>query len=345
MDRPKISIVMPVYNAEAYLSVALESVFNQTETSLELIAVDDGSTDGSARILEEFAERDARLKVFRQKNMGGSGGRNKGIENARGEWLTFLDADDYWLPNCLETWLRRAGADDLQMVIGNGFTFPNDPSAAPKFNPKKVLLHRQPAERVMTGSEWIQRCVDAGEWPHYVWLQMVRLDVIEKLKLRFLSGRTHEDILWTAQVALGVERAGCCPEPLCGYRQNPNSVSRNPTEEASILRAESYLLVFGELTAIAKASDSAPLRQALFRQVNREAGHFMGLIRKRIFTPHLRAQLARQFLRGGTVATMLKGARTGNEIWRAIRCWLIFRRLCVVDSQWFKTIVRLKGRG
>lgn len=328
MDRPRITIVMPVYNAEAYLRVALESVLDQTESSLELIAVDDGSTDGSALILQEYAERDVRIKVIRQKNMGGSGGRNKGIENATGEWLAFMDADDYLLPDCLETWLRRAEADDLQMVIGNGFTFPNDPQAVPKLNPKKVLLHHQPGQRVMTGSEWIERCVEAGEWPHYVWLQMVRLDVIEKLRLRFLSGRTHEDILWTARVALGVERVGCCAEPLCGYRQNPHSVSRNPSEEASVLRAESYLLVFRELTAIGAASESTLLRHALFRQVNREAGHFLGLIRKRIFTPQVRARLAGEFLRDGTIAVMLKGARNGNEIWRAIRCWLIFRRVC-----------------
>jgi len=331
MDRPKITVVMPVYNAEAYLSASLESVLNQTESSLELIAVDDESTDDSARILQEYAERDARLKVLRQKNIGCSGARNSAMEIARGEWMAFLDADDCWLPNCLETWLRRAEVDDLQMVIGNGFTFPDDPSAAPKFNPKKVLLHRQPSERVMTGSEWIQRCVKADEWPHYVWLQMIRRELIEKLEMRFYAGSTHEDIIWTTKLALGADRVGCCPEPLCAYRQNPNSTSRKPTEEASILRAESYLMVFAELIAIAKASDSAPLRRALNRQVNREAGHFLGLIRKRIFTPHLRAQLVRQFLRGGNFAVMLKGARTSNEIWRAIRCWLIFRRLSLAQ--------------
>jgi len=105
---PQISVVMPCYNAASFLREAVTSVLGQSLQELELLVVDDGSTDDSPRILEELARADARLRLLRQENAGPSPARNRGIEAARAPWLAFLDADDWWDPDCLAKLLHAA---------------------------------------------------------------------------------------------------------------------------------------------------------------------------------------------------------------------------------------------
>lgn len=100
---PKISVIMPVYNAEKYLNRSIESILNQSFQDFELIIVNDGSTDSSASICQEFANKDSRIKFLSQSNSGVSVARNKGIEHAMAPWITFCDADDFVYPHWLET--------------------------------------------------------------------------------------------------------------------------------------------------------------------------------------------------------------------------------------------------
>lgn len=93
-----VSVIMPVYNAGVYLKPALESLLEQTLKEIEIIAVDDGSTDGSGQLLAEYAARDKRLKVISLKRSGAAAARNRGIEAACGKWLWFADADDIAAP-------------------------------------------------------------------------------------------------------------------------------------------------------------------------------------------------------------------------------------------------------
>lgn len=97
-----VSVIMPVYNAGVYLKPALESLLEQTLKEIEIIAVDDGSTDGSGQLLAEYAARDKRLKVISLKRSGAAAARNRGIEAARGKWLWFADADDIAAPGLAE---------------------------------------------------------------------------------------------------------------------------------------------------------------------------------------------------------------------------------------------------
>jgi len=107
---PSFSIIIPVYNVAPYLRECLDSVLAQTFTDWEAICVDDGSTDGSGTIIDEYAARDKRFKVIHQKNAGVSAARNRALDEATGEWIGFLDADDVWV----KEWLDRivAGIDD-----------------------------------------------------------------------------------------------------------------------------------------------------------------------------------------------------------------------------------------
>lgn len=101
-DRPLVSVVIPVYNAEAYLERAIDSVLTQTYPSVEVLAVDDGSTDASGAMLDALAERDPRVRVFHGENGGISVARNVGLAHMRGDYMSLLDADDWFLPDKLE---------------------------------------------------------------------------------------------------------------------------------------------------------------------------------------------------------------------------------------------------
>lgn len=93
---PKFTVIIPVYNVAAYLAKCIDSVLKQEFKQYEVILIDDGSTDESGTICDKFAEQDKRIVVIHQKNKGLSAARNIGIENAKGEYILFLDSDDYW---------------------------------------------------------------------------------------------------------------------------------------------------------------------------------------------------------------------------------------------------------
>ena len=106
MNNELISVIVPVYNVEKYLRYCLDSILNQTYKNLQVILVDDGSADGSGAICDEYANNDARVEVFHQKNAGPSTARNKGLELAKGDYLSFVDSDDRMHPKMLEDLVR-----------------------------------------------------------------------------------------------------------------------------------------------------------------------------------------------------------------------------------------------
>ena len=108
MNPTIISVIIPVYNVKPYLNKCLDSVLNQTYRNLEILVIDDGSSDGSEKICDEYALRDTRIRVFHQTNAGQSSARNKGLEYATGEWIAFLDSDDWIEPTMYEKLLEAA---------------------------------------------------------------------------------------------------------------------------------------------------------------------------------------------------------------------------------------------
>ena len=101
MPTPKISVIIPVYTAEKSLCRCIDSILTQTYQDFELLLIDDGSTDSSGAICDEYAEQDARIRVFHKENGGVSSARNVGLDNARGEWYAFVDSDDSVSPHYL----------------------------------------------------------------------------------------------------------------------------------------------------------------------------------------------------------------------------------------------------
>ena len=114
---PKVSVIIPVYNVEKYLSECLDSVVNQTLKDIEIICVNDGSPDGSAAILEEYAQKDNRIKVITQENRGLSEARNSGLKIASGEYIAFLDSDDYIDLKFFEQLYKRGIESNSDVVV------------------------------------------------------------------------------------------------------------------------------------------------------------------------------------------------------------------------------------
>ncbi|MGN0557410.1 MAG: glycosyltransferase family 2 protein, partial [Acutalibacteraceae bacterium] len=114
MDEKTVSVIIPVYNAEKYLAECLESVQNQTYHPLQIILIEDGSSDQSGKICDEYAAKDERIEVYHQPNSGVSAARNKGLMSARGGWIAFIDADDRVAPDYIERLIgeaEKSGAD------------------------------------------------------------------------------------------------------------------------------------------------------------------------------------------------------------------------------------------
>ncbi|MBO5038439.1 MAG: glycosyltransferase [Alphaproteobacteria bacterium] len=122
-DTPKISVIIPVCNVEAYLPQCLKSVISQTLTEIEIICVDDGSTDNSLAILKEYAAKDHRITVISQKNQGAGIARNTGLTVAKGQYLSFLDSDDFFEPDMLATLYTTAKKDNSDAVVCGYYIF------------------------------------------------------------------------------------------------------------------------------------------------------------------------------------------------------------------------------
>ena len=116
MNKPIISVIVPVYNTEKYLHRCIDSILAQTFTDFELLLIDDGSKDNSGKICDEYAAKDSRVRVFHKENGGVSSARNLGLDNAQGEWIAFVDSDDYISPQMYELLYKKSLNDSSELV-------------------------------------------------------------------------------------------------------------------------------------------------------------------------------------------------------------------------------------
>jgi glycosyltransferase involved in cell wall biosynthesis len=312
-----ISVIVPIYNCEEYIKPLFLSLLTQENVSFEIIAVNDGSTDGSLVKLNEIGKSATNLIIISQENRGLSEARNTGIRHANGEWIAFVDGDDWLEKGTLSTWLENVKEQHLDLLIGNGFKF----SENPEQEIKEPIQTKQPWGEVISGDEWIIRSVKHNEWCHFAWLQLIRRDIILLNELKFIPGMMHEDILWTANLALLAKRVGFCENMGYGYRVgNTNSITKSSSIEKITRRASSYIDIMQGLIALAtRKKDNVILNKALIRHANRESRHFFGLLRKKISSPAIRQQLSEKFISTGMGGNLFKGMTSFNDFWYALR--------------------------
>ena len=299
-----VSIVIPVYNGGEALGHVIEKILRESRISLELIVVNDGSTDNTADIL--CAIRDPRLIVIHQANQGVYAARNAGIARRRGDWLILLDADDDFAEEMVYTRFCEARRHDVDVYIANG----------ERGEHRKVHCH-QIYHRTISGISWIRHAVSVREWPHYLWLQIIRSDYIERLQLRFESGSSHKDILWTTALALGNGRFYLTDKPDYIYCTNHHSITRSNKYYDS--RTLSYVEVISQLIRWANTPQYRDVKRALLIHAVEETRHFYGMYRKKTKDkPYARAQFC-QHIR---FIDLLKGVNSARKLWFLMRFYI-----------------------
>ena len=239
---PAVSVIIPVYNAERYLGVCLESLLIQTLTDFEVIVVDDCSTDASPVIAESYLERfGGRLKIVTTEKNSGSGGyvpRNIGLNFARGEYIHFVDADDLLIDEALETFHQTAEDFQADVVYPEAFftcdaqPVPSQIYAAP-WNPK--LTVNEPTLESDDFAERVRKFTDIQvRWTP--WGKFVRRDLLLANEIKFLPLRTFADGIWTLELLCFAKRWLRLPTPLYIYRISDASINNRPRAPQASLR-------------------------------------------------------------------------------------------------------------
>lgn len=221
LNNPMISIIIPIYNVENYLSQCLISILKQSFVDFEIILVDDGSTDNSGRICDEYLLRDSRIKVFHKENGGVSSARNYGLDNATGEYVIFVDPDDYW---CVDTVLEKlisfAKTNNLDVIRGEYITIneKNDQVCSYPVSEERLTY----ANRVITSYEFLKYAI-SGEF--FIWLLLFRRTSFQGLF--FETGRVFlEDMQFLSKFLMTERRCMYVPEfRFYAYRRHNESIS------------------------------------------------------------------------------------------------------------------------
>lgn len=196
-----ISIIIPVYNVEKYLHKCLDSIINQTYQNIEIILVDDGSTDSSGAICDEYAEKDNRIRVIHKENRGVSSARNRGLAIAMGEWVLFFDADDILPNDVLDYYTNVVNTNDVDMVLGSYVEY-NDEGNIIKSDQKhfEKMISMQDCLRLFYKP-------DTSLFQGYVWNRLMKRSIILDNNLRF-NERIYfkEDGLFAVQYMLNCSR-------------------------------------------------------------------------------------------------------------------------------------------
>ena len=210
----KVSIIIPVYNVEPYLKQCLDSVYFQQSQAFEIILVDDGSTDNSGKICDLYAETHSNTSVIHQENGGLSDARNTGIRIAQGEYIYFIDSDDWLAPNAITTLLDFAINNNCDIVQGgffytynNRLTYNNEPETS-------LVLNREQAMEALVKNNFVK---------NFAWGKLFKASIIKSTP--FKKGVFFEDSYWKHLVINQISTYGIISTPLYYYRQRDNSIS------------------------------------------------------------------------------------------------------------------------
>ena len=216
-----ISVIVPVYNVEAYLRRCLDSILNQTCRDFELLLVDDGSTDCSGRICEEYAQKDGRIEVFHKANGGISSARNLGLNNATGDYISFIDSDDWVEPDFLEVLLRLLLANNAD--ISQCFYI----KETSKIRDENLPVIRTDSSEIFEGRETLHNLFDKRMSFRTVlaWNKLYKRRLFESL--RFPEGIIFEDEAFTHEVLYQSDKLVVNDSTLYHYTWRADSLSNS----------------------------------------------------------------------------------------------------------------------
>lgn len=228
-----ISVVIPVYNVEKYLKECLESVLNQTYKNLEIILVDDGSKDSSGEICDEYAKRDSRIKVIHKKNGGLSDARNAGIDAARGEYITFVDSDDYIEEDMYEFLAKNMEKADADISICQVYYV---------YKEAKETTHTPNIYLEMDSIEAIKHVNMVGYYTVAAYDKLYKRDIFKEI--RYPVGKINEDWYIICEVFDKANKIVYSSEPKYNYRKRKGSITDDKKINLGMMDASRKCLEF-----------------------------------------------------------------------------------------------------
>ena len=213
----KISIIVPVYNVEHELSRCVDSILNQSYTNIEVILVDDGSTDRCPSICDAFVMKDRRVRVIHKPNGGLSSARNAGLREASGEWILYVDSDDYILNDSCERLIAVGAKYDCDIVSAD---------AIREFNGgREYMVHGSLADgKCYPSRDFIIKTVKPCEWYAPAWLNLYKRSFLIENNLFFVEGLLHEDMEMQPRVFLAAKTVAYCAYPFYRYVDRASSI-------------------------------------------------------------------------------------------------------------------------
>jgi glycosyltransferase involved in cell wall biosynthesis len=238
----KLSVIIPVYNVEKYLCQCVDSVLRELPENSEILLVDDGSTDSSGKICDDYKAKDERIRVFHQKNSGVSSARNKGIEVSEGEKLFFLDSDDYLAENALEQLLQY----DSELVIGNYCAFYSDKTAN-ICGEVDTVRYDSIADYFKDFSKYFPTIFN------FPWGRIYSAEIIKKANLKFREDISMgEDLLFNLEYYDRISNVQVVSNIIVNYRQSEGSLTKKYNPKLF----EWYLKCYSETEAILRKYNS-----------------------------------------------------------------------------------------
>lgn len=227
----KISVIVPVYNVEKYLDRCVQSIVDQTYTNLEIILVDDGSPDNCPAMCDAWAEKDSRIKVIHKENGGGGAARNEGLKIAAGEYIAFVDSDDYISPRIYEYLIGLFDEETDIAECGFITTWEDNADFDLPENGNDVLC----CDRVSAMGKTIEnKC-----FRQVIWNKLYRRSVVEGIF--FPPGKSIDDEFWTYKAIGGARLLKSSPTRLYAYRQQDNSVMHQLSMEVRFQAIEAKM--------------------------------------------------------------------------------------------------------
>ena len=235
----KISVIIPVYNVEKYIKTSVESVLNQTYSNLEIILVDDGTEDNCDKICDEYKEKDDRVVVIHQKNMGLAEARNSGMKIATGKYIMFLDSDDFFEKNSCEVLYNEIKKRDADFVIGNYIHVDTDGNKweNPLFD-QEIYTNFQLSIKDYQKSFFVMNSV--------VWNKIYKREFLEKINLKFVKGTLAEDAIFSTFCYVHSNNGYFINDIVYNYRQNQanSTISTTCSKKYFEKIDEAYKLIF-----------------------------------------------------------------------------------------------------
>lgn len=240
-----ISIIIPCYNVEDYLEQCLTSLVNQqTKKEYEILCINDGSTDNTLKIIQNYGDKYKNLKIIDQDNKGLSGARNIGLRQARGKYIMFIDSDDYLIrEDALEILYNTAETQQLDFVIADFEYDFQDKNKNYKIKRKQVIK-----DKVISGKEMYDIGISTKSILSVVWNKLYRRDFLIDNNLFFLEGIVYEDIEFTPKAYYLAKKVFFVDKCIYAYRQREGSIMHSKKQ----IRVKDYFIILKSLSEFNK---------------------------------------------------------------------------------------------